>query len=471
MQTSNSIFHLGCGAFHRAHQLNYTYLTNQQSHEQWYYFEANIRSGVPLIKALKAQNWHYHLLEKGTTEQNIKEIDVIANGYCSNLDGAKTIIERMAEPDIKIVSLTITEKGYYIDPTTGKLDLTNPIIVQDLTDKENQQSAIGYIVRALELRKNKGLKGFTVMSCDNLMENGHIIGSAVLRFAQEISTELMVWIKENVSFPCTMVDRIVPAVTEDTLLEIEKILGKKDPCSVTSEAFKQWVIEDNFVAGRPEWDKAGAEFVDDVRPFEEMKLRMLNGTHSFLAYLGYLAGFEYISDCMQHPDFKRAAFLMMSKEQAPTLCTPKGIDLNVYANTLIERFENKHILHRTWQIAMDGSQKLPPRLLSSIAYHLKRNQDFSLLALAVAGWMRYVSGVDEHNQTIDVRDPMREEFAKIYEKWGVNINVVEPLLSLNQIFPTVLAQNTVFIDEVKLAYAMLLEKGSKATVAHYIAQK
>lgn len=302
------------------------------------------------------------------------------------------------------------------------------------------------------------------------MENGHIIQQAVLCFSEQISSELTEWIKENVTFPCTMVDRIVPAVTDATLAEVKDRLGFEDPCAVASEDFRQWVIEEKFVAGRPAWEKAGAQFVSDVRPFEEMKLRMLNGSHSFLAYLGYLAGFEHISDCMQNADFVKAARLLMETEQAPTLRT-ENIDLQDYANTLIERFKNPNILHRTWQIAMDGSQKLPPRLLASIRFHLDHNNDFSLLALAVAGWMRYVSGVDEKGEAIEVKDPMSEQFADIYAQHGLNLSAVDALLALNQIFPEDLVAEEHFVKAVKDAYQSLLDHGSQATVARYVANR
>jgi len=220
-----------------------------------------------------------------------------------------------------------------------------------------------------------------------------------------VDAELGEWIAQNVTFPSTMVARIVPAVTADTLDKIEPLTGVRDPAGVACEPFRQWVVEDNFVAGRPEWEKAGAELVADVVPFEEMKLRMLNGSHSFLAYLGYLAGYQHINECMEDENYRRAAHALMLNEQAPTLKV-KGVDLAHYADLLIDRYSNPALRHRTWQIAMDGSQKLPQRMLDSVRWHLVHNSDFSLLALGVAGWMRYVGGVDEQGQAIEVSDPL-----------------------------------------------------------------
>ena len=196
------------------------------------------------------------------------------------------------------------------------------------------KSAIGYIVEALRLRRERGINAFTVMSCDNVQENGHIAKAAVLGFANLLDKDLAQWIESNVTFPCTMVDRIVPAATNETLNEIAELAGAYDPCAIACEPFRQWVIEDNFVQGRPDWDVAGAEFVEDVVPFEEMKLRMLNGSHSFLAYLGYLGGYAHISDTMTNPDYRKAAFDMMIKAQAITLNMPEGTDLEGYAHSI-----------------------------------------------------------------------------------------------------------------------------------------
>ncbi|CAC9178690.1 Polyol:NADP oxidoreductase [Citrobacter werkmanii] len=213
------------------------------------------------------------------------------------------------------------------------------------------------------MRRLQGIRPFTVLSCDNVRENGLVARAAVIGLAKARSTELATWIAQNVTFPCTMVDRIVPAVTEETLQLIADQLGVFDPCGIACEPFRQWVIEDNFVNGRPEWDNVGAQFVEDVVPFEMMKLRMLNGSHSFLAYLGYLAGYETIADTMANPEYRQAVRKLMLNEQAPTLSMPEGTDLSGYADLLLSRFTNPSLRHRTSQIAMDGSQKLPQRLL------------------------------------------------------------------------------------------------------------
>lgn len=462
------LLHLGFGAFHRAHQSVFNAETNKKSNDPWFFYVVNLRNDAEIIHLLKEQNLKFHVLEQGNSEKKLKEIDIIFDALHPQINTVEGIIEKIAEPQLAIVSLTVTEKGYCVDHATGKLDLNNPSIIEDLKNPTQPTSAIGYIVQGLALRKARGLSGLSVMSCDNLMENGHMAKNAVLGFAEQLDQNLAKWIKENVSFPCTMVDRIAPAVTNEVLTEVDQLLGYKDPCAVACESFRQWIIEDNFVAGRPDWNLAGAEFVNDVRPFEQMKLRMLNGSHSFLAYLGYLAGYEHISDCMNDPSYQKAALQLMLNEQRPTLNMPTDINLTQYGKHLIERYKNTNIKHRTWQIAMDGSQKLPPRMLESIQFHLDNGSNFDLLSLGVAAWMCYVSGTDEKGNEIDVRDPMVEKFKQIYAQTGLSINAVDALLKLENIFPPSLSANNTFVESVKKAYQSLLDNGAKQTVIEYL---
>jgi mannitol-1-phosphate/altronate dehydrogenase len=301
-----------------------------------------------------------------------------------------------------------------------------------------------------------------VLSCDNIPDNGHVVKNAVLGMAQKRSAELAEWISTHVSFPGTMVDRIVPAATEASLAEITQELGVEDPCAISCEPFIQWVVEDNFVAGRPEWEVAGVQMVQDVLPWEQMKLRMLNGSHSFLAYLGYLAGYAHISDCMQDASFRTAARRLMLDEQAPTLRIT-DVDLTAYADSLIDRFANPALQHRTWQIAMDGSQKLPQRMLEGIRVHLERGSAWPLLALGVAGWIRYVSGVDDSGNAIDVRDPLSDKIREIVDA-SSNDERVNALLRLNEIFGQDLPQSPLFVDAVNQAYQRIAQRGARQAV-------
>jgi fructuronate reductase len=461
----SKIVHLGFGAFHRAHQGLYTSELAQQSDSDWGICEVNLFGGETLIKALREQDHLYTVLEKGADGFQAKLSGSITESLHSGLDGIEAILAKMSEPQIAIVSLTVTEKGYCTDAASGKLDRSNSLIRADLDNPTAPTSAVGLIVEALRLRKEAGIAPFTVMSCDNIQENGHVAKSAILEYAHLTDESLSQWIGDNVTFPCTMVDRIVPAATQETLDEIANNIGVYDPCGIACEPFRQWVIEDNFVAGRPKWDQIGAQFVSDVVPYEEMKLRMLNGTHSFLAYLGYLAGYQHISDTMADPHFKAVALKVMMQAQAPTLTMPAGTDLQGYADSLIARFTNPSLKHRTWQIAMDGSQKIPQRFGGSLRYNLAHNRSLDLIATAIAGWIRYATAVDENGQTIDVQDPMASQLAALFTTHGTQPNVVKIILSLESIFPADIGQNAQVIEQVTQAYTSLLNIGARRTVA------
>ena len=461
-QLRSRIVHFGFGAFHRAHQ---ALLTNRVLNEKggdWGICEISLFSGDVLMSQLRAQDHLFTVLEKGAEGNQAIVVGAVNECLNAKLDSLAAIIEKFCEPQVAIVSLTITEKGYCIDPATGKLDMHNTRILHDLENPTEPHSAPGILVEALHRRRERGLPPFTVLSCDNIPDNGHVVKNAVLGMAQKRSAELAGWIDAHVSFPGTMVDRIVPAATETSLAEITQELGVEDPCAISCEPFIQWVVEDNFVAGRPEWEAAGVQMVKDVLPWEQMKLRMLNGSHSFLAYLGYLAGYAHINECMEDASFREAARRLMLNEQAPTLRIT-DVDLTAYADSLIDRFANPALQHRTWQIAMDGSQKLPQRMLDGIRVHLERKSAWPLLALGVAGWIRYVSGTDERGDAIDVRDPLSDKIQSLV-KASSEAERVNALLTLSEVFGQDLPHNSVFVDAVNEAYQRLTRYGARQAV-------
>ncbi|VEB86338.1 sugar-phosphate dehydrogenase [Citrobacter koseri] len=461
-QLQTRIVHFGFGAFHRAHQALLTDRVLNAQGGDWGICEISLFSGDRLMSQLREQNHLYTVLEKGANGNQAIIVGAVKECLNAKLDSLAAIIEKFCEPQVAIVSLTITEKGYCIDPATGSLDVSNPRIIHDMQHPTEPHSAPGILVEALHRRRERGLSPFTVLSCDNIPDNGHVVKNAVLGMAEKRAAELAAWIQQHVSFPGTMVDRIVPAATEESLDEITRELGVADPCAISCEPFIQWVIEDNFVAGRPQWEVAGVQMVDDVLPWEQMKLRMLNGSHSFLAYLGYLAGFQHISDCMQDSAFREAAYRLMINEQAPTLRIT-NVDLSRYAASLIERFANPALKHRTWQIAMDGSQKLPQRMLEGIREHLARGSDWPLLALGVAGWMRYVSGVDDAGATIDIRDPLSEKIRLLVES-SSDAERVSALLSLQEVFGTDLVKNPLFVQTIEQAWRRIAQHGAHQAV-------
>ncbi|MBL5921904.1 fructuronate reductase [Lelliottia amnigena] len=466
-QLRSRIVHFGFGAFHRAHQALLTNRVLNAKGGDWGICEISLFSGDVLMSQLREQDHLFTVLEKGADGNQPIVIGAVHECLNAKLDSLAAIIEKFCEPQVAIVSLTITEKGYCIDPATGKLDTQNARILHDLENPTEPHSAPGILVEALHRRRERGLTPFTVLSCDNIPDNGHVVKNAVLGMAEKRSPELAKWIETHVSFPGTMVDRIVPAATEVSLAEITQELGVEDPCAISCEPFIQWVIEDNFVAGRPEWEIAGVQMVQDVLPWEQMKLRMLNGSHSFLAYLGYLAGFAHVSDCMQDDAFREAARRLMLDEQAPTLRIT-DVDLTAYADSLIDRFANPALQHRTWQIAMDGSQKLPQRMLEGVRVHLQRESAWPLLALGIAGWMRYVSGVDDAGNAIDVRDPLSEKIRAIVETSSEK-GRVKALLALSEIFGSDLPQHAQFVDAITDAYQRIVERGARQAVIDTLA--
>ncbi|AHG18694.1 D-mannonate oxidoreductase [Chania multitudinisentens RB-25] len=463
------IVHLGFGAFHRAHQALLTDRVLNHKGGDWGICEISLFGGDKLFQTLRAQNHLYTVLEKGAAGHQAIVIGAVHESVHRKLEDIDAVLEKLTEPQVAIVSMTITEKGYCIEPGSGLLDLQHPGIQTDLADPAHPTTVPGILVEALHRRRQRNLPAFSVLSCDNIPENGHVVRNAVTGLAQVRDQALAQWIASNVTFPSTMVDRIVPATTPETLDEIAAALGGvRDECAIACEPFIQWVVEDNFVAGRPEWEAAGVQLVNDVLPYEQMKLRMLNGSHSFLAYLGYLGGYQYVNDCMTDDNYRRAAHYLMLHEQAPTLQVG-DTDLAAYADQLIERYSNPALQHRTWQIAMDGTQKLPQRMLDSIRWHLQHGGSYAGLALGVAGWMRYVGGIDDAGQAIDIRDPMLPTLQKIVSTSQDNEQRVVALLALRSVFGEQLPANEKFVAAVTQAYLALRDLGARQTLQKWVA--
>ncbi len=403
----SKIVHLGFGAFHRAHQAVYTDLANQEDDSTWGIFGINLYRSGPLTETFSAQSNLAVLVEKSAQETTKRLVRSFTGAMNIHDKGIQAALDKLSEPQVAIVSLTVTEKGYCLTPE-GKLNTHHQGIAQDLKSPNKPTTAIGIICAALNLRRQCKLLPFTVMSCDNIPENGHKTQTAVLQYATLIDAGLAHWIEENVTFPSTMVDRIVPAMDDASLNELEQEVGTRDSFGLISEAYKQWVIEDQFCSGRPKWDLAGAKIVDDVLPYEEMKLRMLNGSHSFLAYVGSLCGHRYIYQCMEDPQLKSITFALMTQEQAPSLSDQLDVDLTQYAHSLIARFSNQNIKHQTAQIAMDGSQKLPPRVIDPILTLVAKptystEQSPKILLLLLAAWMHFIQG--KHQADFQLIDP------------------------------------------------------------------
>jgi fructuronate reductase len=287
----------------------------------------------------------------------------------------------------------------------------------------------------------------------------------ILQFAQKISADFAQWIKQNATFPCTMIDRIVPATTDDDRREIESRLGLRDEAMVVCEPFTQWVIEDKFADARPQWEKVGVLLVKDVRLFEKIKLRLLNGAHSTMAYCGYLSGLQYISEVMEQPAFVNLIKTYMAREAGETISAPDGFDIEAYKQQLRDRFSNKSLKHRTWQIAMDGSQKLPQRLLETLREQLKTHGHIDILCLGIAAWIRYVSGVDEKGAPIEVSDPLAKELrAACDANQGNPAAMVKAVVSIQKVFGDDLINESRFIETTSKWLESFYTKGVLNTV-------
>ena len=448
------IVHIGLGAFHRAHQAVYTDDSLNRTPGPWGICGVSLRS-PDTRDALAPQDCLYTVAIRDASGDHLRVIGSITETLVAPEDPA-AVLDRLTRPATRIVTITVTEKGYCHEPATGALNRRHPGIQHDLQNPGRPQTLPGFLVEALDRRRQAGTPPFTVLSCDNLPDNGHVTAGILRQFAELRDPALGQWIGENVACPSSMVDRIVPATTDEDRETVAQALGLTDAWPVMTEPFSQWVIEDNFPAGRPAWELEGAELVADVRPYELMKLRLLNGSHSCIAYLGYLAGHKTVSDAMADPVFVSFVRALMDEEVTPTLDVPPGADLTRYKAALLERFANPALKHRTWQIAMDGSQKLPQRLLGTIRDRLAAGQPFDRLALGVAAWMRYVGGVDEQGQPIDVRDPLADRLKTLPD--------AASLLGVREVFGDDLPKNSTFVAAVTDALARLKAMGARDAI-------
>ena len=460
------IVHLGIGAFHRCHMAVYTDDVLARTGGDWRILGVSLRS--PAIRdQLEPQDGLYTVVVKGNQTTTARIIGSVAGVLFAPDDPAR-VIETMAAPATRIVSLTVTEKGYCHSPATGELNEAHPDILHDLAHPDAPRSAIGYLAAGLARRRESGGGPVTILSCDNLPSNGGVAARIVRRFADLAYPGLAGWIDEGVAFPCTMVDRIVPAMEAAEVDAFASGTGLADAAVLQTEPFTQWVIEDRFAAGRPAWEQAGATLVGDVEPFEEAKLRMLNGSHSALAYLGYLAGCAYIHEAMAVPALRTLVDTLMQREAAASLNVPEGMDTDAYRAALEERFDNRALPHRTYQIAMDGSQKIPQRLLGTLRHHLQTGGPIAACSLAVAGWMRYVMAVDEAGKPITVQDPLADRLEAAADRAGRDASaLVDAFLGFEEIFGPDLRGNRRFHGELIEWLRRLLQDGARRTLDHF----
>lgn len=414
--------HLGVGNFHRAHQAVYVDEC-LASDGTWGIRGVSLRR-PDMRDALAPQDGLYTLAVKDGTTTQPRIVGSILDILVAT-ENVEPVLAVMADPATRIVTLTVTEKGYCHDPATGDLDPENAAVKADISRPDRPSTVPGLLVEALRRRRGSDIAPFTVLSCDNLPANGKTLGRIVGQYAALTDGALSDWIAGHVAFPSSMVDRIVPATSDADRAEIAVLTGLDDAWPVVTEPFSQWVIEDRFPAGRPDLAAAGAELVTDVAPFERMKLRMLNGAHSTLAYFSQLLGHETVADAMADDALARLIAQVMD-EAAATLDLPAS-DLARYGDALRTRFRNPALKHRTAQIAMDGSQKIPQRLLGSIADAHAAGRPWDGLASGVAAWIAFL-----RRGAVD--DPMAERFAALAERHAAPIDHAAAVLGMPEVF-------------------------------------
>ena len=473
------IVHLGIGAFVRAHLVPATEAAIEAGDLRFGIVGVSLRS-PDTRDALAPQDGLYTLAVRdadadGRPRQRLQVMGALRAVLVAP-ENPQAVLEQIAAAPTRIVSLTITEKGYCLDPATGHLRMDHPDIAHDLTqagDRVAPVSAVGMLVRGLALRRARGLGPVTLMSLDNLPSNGHTLHNAVHAFAQALDPALADWIDAGCTFPCSMVDRIVPRTTDADRAAVREALGLDDAWPVMAEPFFDWAVEDRFAAGRPDWARGGARFVATAQPWEVLKLRMVNGTHSAIAYLGVMAGWQTVDAAIGQPALRAQIEALMRDEIEPTLPVLPGLDLARYRSDLLQRYANPALAHRTRQIAMDGSQKLPQRLLGTVREQLQAGRPIDRLALAVAAWLHFLRGVDEQGQAYGIDDPQAEALVAAYRRTigqGVSVDTTAALLDAIPMFGS-LAHERRWVDALQAALGALQAQGVAATLATWPAAR
>jgi fructuronate reductase len=464
------IVHLGAGAFHRAHQAVYTEDAIAHGGGDWGICAVAPRSpAVP--GALAAQNGLYSVLTKGPDGHGLRVVGSIRECLHAPLQPDR-LLARLVDPATRVVTLTVTEKGYRREPATGCLRNGEPDLEADLAGAWPPRTILGWVARGLDARRSADAGPVTILCCDNLQRNGPTLRGLVLEYCARLPTRegsrLAGWTADHVTFPATVVDRIVPATSSADLAEVAGRLGMSDLAAVVAEPFSQWVIEDDFAAGRPSWEAAGATLTRDARPYETAKLRLLNGAHSALAYLGAAAGYELVSDAVADPVLAAMLRRLMDDDVVPTLDPPAGFDLGSYKELLLGRFANRALGHRTTQIAMDGSQKLPYRLLDTARDRLAAGAVPNWVCLAVAGWMRYLSGPADDGRPLPVDDPLADRLRALAAVPDP-ARRADALLSVTEVFGTDLPADAAFRDRLVEHLECLLRQGVTSAVGAALA--
>lgn len=457
------IAHIGVGGFHRAHQAMYVdrLLQRGQAREWGICGIGLLPTDAHMRDVMREQDGLYTLVLTHADGRRERRIIGSIVDYLFAPDDIEAVLERLASAEIRIVSLTVTEGGYNFSASTGEFDFANPAVVADLRDPTRPSTVFGIVTEALARRRDRGIPPFTVLSCDNVQGNGAIARRVFCAFASRRDPELGAWVERHVTFPDTMVDRITPVTSDADRVENDAAIGVHDAWPVVCEPFEQWVIRDDFVNDRPEWDRVGAQFVADVHPYELMKLRLLNSSHQAMCYFGVLAGYTFAHEAATDPDIERLLRRYMDEEGTPTLEPVPGIDLTDYKDTLIERFQNPEVRDTLARLCADSSNRIPKWLLPVVRDQLARSGQVHLSAAIVASWARYAAGVDESGEAIEVVDALKEQVMA-----AARARRDDPLAFLRneELFGS-LADEPAFTDPYLRVLDSLWSEGAKRTVA------
>ncbi|WP_433771240.1 mannitol dehydrogenase family protein [Pseudomonas putida] len=466
--TRQGIAHIGVGGFHRAHQAYYTdALMNLGEGLDWAICGVGLRAEDRRARDdLQGQDCLFTLFELGDNDDTeVRVIGSIRDMLLAE-DDAQALIDKLADPQIRIVSLTITEGGYCIDDSNGEFMAHLPQIQHDLANPAAPKTVFGFLCAALVKRRAAGTPAFTLMSCDNLPHNGAVTRKALLAFAALRDGDLRDWIEANVSFPNAMVDRITPMTSTEHRLQLADQHGVDDAWPVVCEPFVQWVLEDKFVNGRPAWEKVGVQFTDDVTPYEEMKIKLLNGSHLALTYLGFLKGYRFVHETMNDPLFVRYMRAYMDLDVTPQLAAVPGIDLTDYKNTLVERFSNQAIADQLERVCSDGSSKFPKFTIPTINRLIADGRETRRAALVVAAWALYLKGVDENGETYTIPDP-RATFCQALV--ADDALITQRLLAVEEIFGTAIPRSAEFVAAFEWCCDSLRKVGVTRTLERILA--
>lgn len=461
-QLKTGIVHVGIGGFHRAHEAFYTdQLLHDTSVTDWGICGvALLDFDTKIYNTLKEQDGLYTLIIKELDGSLTKRVIGSITEVLYAPENPIKVIEKMASVDVKIISLTITEGGYNYNEATGEFNFENPTIQHDLKNPQAPKTIFGYLTQALKLRKEKGLEGVTIQSCDNIQGNGHMTKKMLLSYVKVAEPTLISWIEENVSFPNAMVDRITPATSAIDIEKLKETSGIDDAWPVVCEPFKQWVIEDDFVAGRPAWETVGAQFVEDVVPYEKMKLSLLNAGHSVLGILGSLYGYSTIDEAASNADISSFLRIYMGNEVTPTLGDLEGVDLKNYKFSLLQRFGNTYIKDQIDRICSESSAKIPIFILPTVYAQLEKNGAINHAAFIIAAFAIYSIGVNENGTQLIIKDAMK---TVLNEKAILSRKHPAAFLEIEAIFGK-LKDSKTFLEAYSNFYTEILQNGIEKSV-------